>query len=346
VAVWEYWSKVDNRRYVFIEGMDRLLENEIVQLAGSRFYPFFPIGFNRVTGAVLPISDVQLSRSLQDEINMFRSYDREYKRAALPVVFVDPTALDPTAEELYKNRRPFAVIKIQHPDDIKKAFSESTTVPYNPNLTSSADAESQMAGIFGIPQVVAGQNSGEDLASAIALAKEGMETGVNRRRIQVNRVITDIFQYMAQISVKMFGEDTIRKRVGVGAVWPRLSTDELFTYLQIEVKGGYSGQPRSKDRVDLMSSFASICQQLQLPLNGVAVLRELLDAMGIRVDVKRFLAPVPLPGTIPQAPPPGPAQDPNAQGNRGAEGGAPLMVDRGAPSDLSQIPNNPLAGNA
>jgi hypothetical protein len=333
VAVWELWDRRRFRRYVFIDGMDKFLEEETPQAVGTRFYPFFMVLYNRVTGQVVPPSDVMLTRQLQDEVNTLRSHDREYRRAAFPVMFVPRGLFDPGAREAYRQRKPFSVIETNSAEEINSYMKESVVVPYDPKLCNPAEAKSEMQSMFGLPQAITGANSGEDLASALALAKEGMETGVARRRIQINRVITDIFRWMAEISLKVFSQDDMAQRCGPESVWPRLTSDELATTLQIEVKGGLTGQPRAKDRLDLWMNFAQIAQPLGLPVNGVEVLRQLLDAMGLRVDFTRFIGP-------PMAPP-GAAGTPPAM--PGGPGGAPLMVDpqRGAPDDLSQVPNHP-----
>lgn len=337
VAVWELWHKVHRRRYVFVVGMRRFLENEVPQAVGGRFFPFFPIYFNRVTGWTASLSDVQLVRNLQDEINMLRSHDREARRAAYPVLFVPRGLMDDAAREQYRNRYPFSVIEVNNADEVKKYLEESASISYNPQLYNTAPAESQMQGMFGIPQIATGAPGTEDLASSVALSKEALETGVARRRVQINRVITDILRYMAEISLRVLSENTIKQTCGPMAVWPRLTAEELFTQLRIEVKGGLSGQPRAKDRLDLWMNFATIAQSLALPVNGIEVMRQLLDAMGIRLDFGRFIAPVPmqLPGQGPS-----PAKPP---GGQGPDGGAPLMVspERGAPSSLDQIPNHP-----
>lgn len=333
VAVWELWNRRLFRRYVFIEGMQTFLEEETPQAVGRRFYPFFFIMYNRVTGQVVAPSDVMLTRHLQDEANMLRSHDREYRRAAFPVVFVPRGLFDKGSREQYRNRKPFDMIEANNAEEISQYIKESSVLTYDPRLCDPSQAKAEMHEMFGLPRAVSGGESGEDLASALALAKEGMETGVARRRIQLNRIVTDIFQWMEEISLKVFSQDDMVKRCGVDAVWPRLTADELLTTLKIEVKGGLSGQPRAKDRMDLWMNFATIAQGLGLMVNGPEVLRQLLDAMGIRVDFSRFIAPMGLP-MMPPA---------NAPAMPGGPGGAPPMVDpqRGAPDDLAKVPNHP-----
>lgn len=349
VAVWEIYHKPTARRYVFIPGMKRFLENEVFQACGKQFFPFFFLGFNRVTGQVEPISDVQLVRQLQDEINMLRTHDREARKSSYPVLFIPRGLLDEAAREMYRSRLPFSIIEVNDAGEVAKYFSESTTVPYDPKLYDSSRAESDMQAMFGIPQVMAGANSGESLASALALAKEGMETGVARRRIQVNRLITDVMEWITEIDLKVSPEEVMKETCGQEAVWPRMTTEELYTNIRIDIRGGLQGQPRAKERLELFTNLAGIIQSLGLPVNGIEILRELLDAVGIRTDLSRFIMPVPVSGTgmMPGGPNlGGPAPGgPPLQAPRGAtpEGGAPTMAgtSRGAPSSMSQVPNHP-----
>jgi hypothetical protein len=337
IMVWEAYHRPTFRRYVFIPGMDRFLENEQVQNAGSRFFPYFMVYYNRATGYMLPISDVALTRHLQDEINQLRSHGREARRASYPVLFVPKGWLDAKALNLYRNRVPFSVIEVENAEAAKEAMKESVTVTYNAALFDTSQAEAQMQAMFGIPQIVVGGAGQEDLASAVALSKEAMETGVARRRIQMNRVITDIFLYMAEVSLKVFSSTIMKMRYGPAAEWPKLSPEQLYTQLHIEVKGGMSGQPRAKDRMDLWMNFAQILRTLNLPANGIEILKQLLDAMGIRIDVSRFIMPT---AAVPMAPNPS-AEEPSR--GQGPDGGAPHMVDpaRGAPSSIEEVPNHP-----
>ncbi len=352
IAVWEVWHKKLFRRYVFVEGVQKLLENEVPQAIGQRFYPFFPLYYNRVTGRVMPISDVKLTRNLQDEINMLRTHDREARRASYPVLFVPKGLMEADAIARYRNRMPFSVIEVARPDEIKKYLEESTTVPYNPVLYSIDSPSNQLQQMFGIPMVITGGGSGEDLASALALSKEGMDTGVGQRKVRVNKLITDILNWIEEVSLKVYPESYMKKTCGEQALWPKMTVEELYTNLRIEVKGGLSGQPHAKERLDLWTNFASIAQTLGIPVNGIEVLRELLDAIGLRVDFTKFIMPMPIPGTVqagggdPAAGGVGPGPGgPGAQPSKGAgpDGGAPLMVDpqRGPPTSLEQVPNHP-----
>lgn len=345
-AVWEVWHKPTWHRYVFLEGSGTMLEKEVVQATGTRFFPFFYLGFNRVTGAVQAISDVELARGLQDEVNMLRTHDREARRAGYPILFIPKGLMSAGDKSKYRSRDPFSVIEVDRPEELQKYLQESTTVPYNPGLYNTGAAESQLQQVFGLPLTVTGAASNEDLASALALAKEGMETGVARRRIQVNRAITDIFMYMLEISLRVFGEPFMKEQYGAEAVWPQFTAEQIATHLRVEVKGGLTGQPRSAERLEFMQQFATIAQTLGMPVNPIPVMRDLVDAMGLRVDFTKYLPPAFLMAIMQQmgmgVPPQG-TPAPAPKGESGGEG-APPMTDpqRGAPSSLAQVPNNAL----
>lgn len=348
ISVWEMWHRLSGRRYVWAQGMKTFLANDVPQAVGHRWYPFFFIYFNRVTGQVLPLSDVKLLRPLQDEVNTLRSHDREARRAAYPSILIGKGLMTPEEKESYRNRYPFSVIEVERAGEIASAFHETAKVDYNPQLFSTGLnlAMTDMQLMAGIPLAAAGAPSGVT-ATESAIASRGFETGTNRRRISVAQTFTDILWYMLEVSLRIFPEEYVKSICGSMAVWPAVTTEELYNRLNVEVKGGLSGKPDAAKQLDLWKNFAAIAQALMLPVNGVAVLRELLDTMDIRVPVQNFLM---IPGMMPGMPMPGaPVGGPpgmpgapslNVPGGQGPQGGAPNMADRG-PIGPENIPNGP-----
>jgi hypothetical protein len=360
LAVWEVWHKQNGRRYVFMNGIKKFLINEAPQAVGRRWYPFFFYYKNRVSGQILPLSDVALQRNLQDEYNMFRSWDREYRRAALPSVFVAKGAMSAESIELYRRRVPFAVIEFENPDAIAKYFKESTTIPYNPALTNTGPAERDLQMAAGIPAASAGVTESGITATQSSIANGGLTQSSNSLKAKANKLVTDIYQYWAEIGIKVFDEEHIKKLCGVEASWPKLTVEEMYTHISIQVRGGISEKPGVQAQMAMWQGFASTFQTLasaqQVPmmvqgmpvqLNAVEVLREMFSAMGIRKDFRRFLMLPQLPtgpmGGTPPAPgsPMPPAQQEAEAAAGGQAGGAPPMSSRPPPTDPSQIPNSP-----
>lgn len=334
IAVWEVYYRPTMHRYVFVEGQDRFLLKEVFQACGKQFFPFFLVGFNRVTGQFLPLSDVLLAKRLQDEINQKATWQRDAIAASFPRRIVSAGLLDEKAKQALAESGPFDVIETTRADEIVNAFKETIATPYDPRAFDASRAQGDMAAMFNLPRVVTGDTQGQDIASALALAKEGMETGVARRRIIINRVLTDIFQWMLEVSLKVFSEDVIKKVCGDRAVWPVMTTEQVYTSVSIGVAGGLQGRPRLKDHLDFLMAMPDIAAKLGVALNGPELLREMIETSGVRMNLDRFM-PAQTAIGIPQA---GPNAGPPSTSN---PGGAPPMVERGAPSDLSQIPNHP-----
>ena len=358
LAVWEVWHKQNGRRYVFMNGVKKFLINEAPQAVGRRWYPFFFYYKNRVSGQILPLSDVALQRNLQDEYNMFRSWDREYRRAALPSVFVAKNSMSSESIELYRRRTPFAVIEFENPDEISKYFKESTTIPYNPALTNTGPAERDLQMAAGIPAASAGVTESGVTATQSSIANGGLTQSTNSLKAKANKLVTDIYQYWAEIGIKVFDEEHIQKLCGVEAAWPKLTVEEMYTMISIQIRGGISEKPGVQAQMQMWQGFAAtfsslataqqvpmIVQGMPVTLNAVEILREMFSAMGIRKDFRRFLMLPQLPAGPMAGTPPAPGMPPAQQEQEaaagGQEGGAPPMSSRPPPTDPSQIPNSP-----
>jgi len=355
MAVWELWDRRSSRRYVWVHGMKKFVANDVPQAVGRQWYPFFFIWFNRVTGQVLPLSDVKLLRPLQDEINMLRSHDREARRAAYPILFIPKNTMTEAEKDLYRNRYPFSVIELERADEIAKYIHETQPIPYNGGMFQQGlgMAMMDMQLVAGIPMAAQGATGTGDTATQDAIAAKSAETGTNRRRIQAARCLTDILWYMLEVSLKTFPSEYVAQVCGPQSIWPSMTSEELYTKLSIEVKGGLNGKPDAAKQLDLYKNFAMIAQSMMLPIGpagGVEILRALLDVMDIRKPVEKFLGMPPqmvmgmqqggppgMPQQTPGAPPPAPNE------GAGPMGGAPTMENRDiATRGAAAVPNSPM----
>jgi hypothetical protein len=353
VAVWEMWDRRSSRRYVWVHGMKKFLANDVPQACGRQWYPFFFLWFNRVTGQVLPLSDTKLMRPLQDEINMLRSHDREARRSAYPVLFIPKNAMTEAEKDLYRNRFPFSVIELERHEEINKALHETQPIPYNAGMFQQGlgMAMMDMQLMAGIPMAAQGATGTGDTATQDAIAAKSAETGINRRRIQAARCLTDILWYMLEVSLKVFPAEYVAQVCGPQTVWPSLTTEELYTKLSIEVKGGLNGKPDAAKQLELYKNFGMIASSLMLPigpLGAIEILRNLMDAMDIRKPVEKMILGAQMMGPAAAPPGGGPGQSPGSPPeapNKGAgpSGGAPDMTKRDVATDgAAAVPNSPM----
>ena len=354
MAVWEVYHRDDGRRYVFVEGMNKLLVNEVFQTTGRQWFPFFFYWKHRVTGNALPISDVTLSRNLQDASNNYRSWLAELVRASLPSILVPTGTFDKATMELWKNRRPIGIVEFDKNkiDDIAKAFKETAAVHPDLNglLAAMAQTNQAIQMVSGVPTSTQGVITGAT-ATESAMANSGLTHQVDTGTVMINRVISEMFQYMLEIAIKVFPESHMKLLCGDAAVWPKLGVEEIYSTIYVTVRGGIRGKPDKEKLIPLYTQLGDIIQKLGLPINGIEILRDLLESLDVRRDFRRYIAlpqaPLPLgsPGyqtPVGQAPaaavPPG---TPTGSDGRPNTGGAPPMEERPTPSDPSQIPNHP-----
>lgn len=360
-AVWELWHRRHCRVYVWVSGMNKFAKNYVPESTWDEFFPFFPLYFHRVTGQALPLSDTKLQRNLQDEYNMLRSHDREARRSSYPVLFIPKGLLSPGEIAKYENRLPFSVIEAERAMEVKDAFQESSALPYNPMHFNPSNVQRDMQIMAGVPLQAAGvsDGGGTELATEMAIANERLNQANDRRTVIVNRVLTDIFRFIIQTGVRVFPENYVKAMLGPAAFWPDLDANSVLTNIKVDVKAGTTGAPNKQKELQLWTQFAGIAQQLMLPVNGVAVLKEILAAMGLKVDLSKFILPMlpgaPMPGAPAgqeqngppagpgpngsQGPPPPSKMNPGTPGT-GPKGGAPPMSMRPSPRP-SQIPNRP-----
>lgn len=339
-AVWTVEHRVHGRRYVFVDGLDKFLANEVMQAVGANPFSLFPVYFNRVTGSAMPISDVQLQRDLQDEYNMLRTHDRSGRRASYPWVAMSAGAADKEDIAAIEGRTPFQAVLLKKADDVNKYIKEFNGAPYNPNLYDTSKVVADMQMVASIPLTGMGVQGEGKVATDLTLANQGMQKATSRRQEMMNRTLTDILEWMAQVAIKVFPEENIKAQCGMNAVWLAMSAEQLSMNFQINVKGGVSGPPDFASKMQFFTAFPDILMKLMsVPgMNIPAVMGKLMELGGITEDIRAYWQPPMMPPMgAPNAPAPG-GGSPESQGNRGQEGGAPPMQ---TPPSVENINNNP-----
>jgi hypothetical protein len=344
-AVWEMWHKGNGRVYVWAEGMQRFLMNYAPTIVGRRWYPFYLLGFNRVTGRILPLSDTTLTRQLQDELNRRRTLESEAQSAAFPRIFVKRGALQPGEKEQIENSQPYQVLEITAVEDIQKAFTETKPLPFNPELYKRDETRMELEMMSGISKNAAGSAEG-DLATSAAIANEQMGVQTDYRRSLVEELIFDIMYDFAYMANQFFPEENIKKLCGENAYWPMLEREQFLRYLKLDVRAGSTGRPDAEKNLGTMEKFANIATALGLPLDPEAILEDMMYELG-KNDWKRYLlTPEKMAMRAAMGVPPAGAQAAGAPGPTAPRGnaaqssptpgeGSPTMAEAGPPSPES-----------
>ncbi len=351
-AVWELWDRDLFRRYVWVQGCDEFLIDEAPKVTWRRFFPFAMIAFNRVTGKVIPLSDVRLQMPHQDEINQKRTHEREAQKAAYPRYIVPKGTLKNDEKAKIEEAVPYAVIELDRADDVNKYLKElATSFKFDPKLYDTSKAEREMEYVAGISQAAAGQTGGSTTATEAAIADQSMGVQSDYRKTVVEDFIGLVYTMMADMAIVAFPEANVKELVGPGAVWPALDRENLWRSMQIEIVPGSSGAPDHQKEFTFWSNFSGLVTSLGQTPNGIYILQQCIRALGAPIDLsKAIIDPmlvmqaqakgIPIPG----APPPGgPGPSSGGANNAPQPGpGAPPMGERPVPTP-QQIPNGPAA---
>jgi hypothetical protein len=101
VEGWDLWSIKDERLITIVDSHDKFLRNEKAWPLDFDGYPFETLYFNENPDELMPISDVDIYLSAQDELNRFRSLQLSHaKRVSQRKYVVQGSAFEP--EELDK----------------------------------------------------------------------------------------------------------------------------------------------------------------------------------------------------------------------------------------------------
>lgn len=345
-AVWELWNKNTGLVYTWVEGMNRFLRKEKPTVVGRRWYTFYFLPFNRVTGRALPLSDTVLTRPLQEELNRRRTFEAQAQAAAFPRIFIRKGSMTEAEKAVAESSHPYQVIELESPEDVARAFAETKPLPFNPELYSRVDTRMELEMMSGISRNAAGTGSG-DLATTAAIANEQMGVQVDYRRSLLEELIYDIMYDMVYMANQFMPEENIKALCGDGAYWPYLGREQFLRRLDLDVRSGSTGRPDVEKNLKVYEVLANMAPQLGLPLDSYALLEDIMYDMG-KNDWKKYLmtpqkllqrqmAGMPL--GMPQSAGPGPtAPRGNAAQPEPTPGdGRPTMAESGPPSP-EQVP--------
>lgn len=353
LAVWEYWDRVQGRVYRWVQGCDFFLDNFVPVALSSRFFPFFPLIFNRVTGKLTGPSDTDLQRPLQDESNRMRTWQREAQKSAHPRWMVTKGLLRPSEKQRFEQALPYSLTEAERADELAKNIFPIIPPDYNPALYDRSPTVMEMQQMAGIPAAALGAGNVGMTATSDAITNQSMSKQTRERRRAVKALYAAVYEAMIEINAQILPEANVFQIAGVGGVWPEINRQQILTFFVVEAQAVLDDDEERAKQLSAWVNLATIAKQMGLPLDPIPVTKELLELMGIRDNIGRFLSVPALmqsmgvpavagaaPAGGPPGSPPGLEAEPTAQGAQGAAGGSP-GGGMTAPPAPESIPNSP-----
>lgn len=350
-VVWEIWSRKDGIIYHLCDGYPEFLREPVApEVYTDRFWPWFPITFNDCDHEqeVYPPSDVELIRDMQMEFNRSRQGLREHRRAARPKTVVAAGMVDEEDLDKLTNHPDNAIIELnglnpgQKVDDLLQPFRGP---PIDPNLYEVEGIYSDILRSTGVQEAnLGGTNRSTATQSQIAEASRNTAMGSNID--DIDDMLTQIARTGSQILLQEVTEDSVKRVVGEGAVWPTLSKQQIVDEIWLEIEAGSTGRPNQAQEVANFERLAPILMQIP-GINPEFLAREALRRLDDRLDLslafQSMLPSVMALNGMAKSGGMGMGNNPAAQGGEGAaneERGRPPGAQR-APDQVQQMTGAP-----
>jgi hypothetical protein len=348
MAVWEHWDRHSGMVYRWVQGSGRFLDKFQPTGTPRRFFPFFPLVFNRTTGSLLAPSDSELLKPLQEEMNMLRTHDREARRSSYPRYMVTKGLLSKRAKAQMRQAVPYSVIEVEKASEIAANIHDLIPAPYDPRVYDGGRARQDYEVIAGLSSASLGATGGAELATEAAISHQQLGVQSDRRQKQVLDLYRSVYEAMAQINAQRLSEENAKALAGPGATMLSGAVDRasVLNNFAIEIESVPSDDAEKQRQLKLWLDATTVIGNLALPLNRIEIAKELARLMGFRtnlsrlIDLNMLLAP-------PPAPAPGgsqagaPAGRPDQQGDRGGEGGRPPQDESPGAPEPESVPNRP-----
>ncbi len=342
VVVWDYWIKATRRHVVFIEGLDRLLVDEVPEVTTPWFYPWTTVSFNDLDNAMLPPSEVRFLRKICDAINQRLTDGQESLWASMKRYLVKKGAFEDGELDKLRGSVPHDVIEVRSPEEIKAAWMEIASDDWNGEKYKLDDLFRLLELVMGMSLAQLGVVDMANTATEASIAESRSQQQSARHGMIMASAMQECFHATLTYSITCLGQRAAKLLLGKAAYWPMPPTRmDLLRGLRVKVEAaGNRLAARTRASDDLQKAIGSLNAILDTKAKALAVGFELdiaplvsaaMRASDIDAGMRDLFQPKPLPEPMPQAMP----GQPGAPGSKpGLPGPVPNPSQSQAPGAL------------
>jgi len=239
------------------------------------------------------MSDVELVRHPQLEINRARQGLREHRRANRPKTITGEDTLDEDDEAKLMNHPANAVISLrglqpgQKVEDLLQAYKGP---PIDSALYDVGPAYEDVLRVVGSQEANLGGTSG-NTATETAIAENSRTSALSSAIDDLDDTLSDLAQAAGQMLLAEMPAVEVQRTVGPGAVWPDLTADNIAAEVFMQIEAGSTGRPNRAARIGEFERIAPVL--LQVPGVKPDKLAEYaMSLMADNLEVSDFLDPM------------------------------------------------------
>jgi hypothetical protein len=330
-CVWEVYHRKDGTIYTLVDGYpDFLVEPHPPEAWTDHFWPWYPIVFNEGYHAkrLFPLSDIDLVRDMQMELNRARQGLREQRHANRPAMVTAAGALEQEDKDKIATRPANALLELnglapgQKVDDLLQSLKMPEI---QAQLYDTAGAMEDLMRVVGDQSSDLGPTAGAT-ATEVSTAEASQHTARSSVMDDLDDMLSSLARNGGQILMLNVSQQIVQDVVGPGAVWPQLDNQVVAKNVYLQVVAGSSGRPNKQQEVMNLVQVVPLLQRIP-GISPEWLAREILKRMDDRIDLTdAFVEGQPSMEAMNRAP--GMGGPPGAPGG----GGAPDAGGPNAPS--------------
>ncbi len=305
VKVYEAWDRSTLHVYTWLQGdNDWAREPWAPSTQGEGWYPYFDLAFHRVDGHVMPLSLVQLLRTLQDEHNDTRTQQAEHREVSIPT-WVAATTTDRNTLRRHKDRVLGEVVLVDARGvPINQVIQRQEPPAYNPALYDTSPIRVDIEMLSGLSDAQRGSIHRAKTLGEAKILEQGVASRTDELRDTIEDTIEEMAKYAAEVLVLELTPQQAARLAGPMALmsWPAADKAELFAQVNVDVRAGTSGKPDQAQEQETWATLLPIIEKLQEQIVGLFI--QGIDPMHkvelLRQTVRRFDETIEVESLLPQ----------------------------------------------
>lgn len=336
ILVLEAWSKMDNRIFTFVHGINHKFARKpyTPERVGERWYPYFVLPFQSVDGAFVAQSMADVLERLQEEHNETRDKFAQVRRKIRPhlIASADVKEKDITVK-VHPEVGEIVMIDTGGAP-LKDIVQEGVQLNIDPAVYDTGPIRNDWEMVSGLQDAARSIVVQPKTATEASISDQSLAARVAEFRDQIEDWLTEIAQYSSEVCLLSMTPAMVETIMGapqqaqpqvvqtpMGALpvgglavpkktyeWPEQRTPEtVFNLINMRIRAGSTAAPNKLQAQEtwtrampLIREMIGVIRQIDAAGGDSEPERELLRETAARfdetIDVDRFLPPKPLAG--------------------------------------------------
>jgi hypothetical protein len=130
-----------------------------------------------------------------------------------------------------------------------------------------------------------------DTATQSQIAEASRTTTADSNIDDLDDLLTHLAKFGGQLLLRNVTEDTVKRVVGPGAVWPQLTLQQIAEEIWLEVEAGSSGQPNQAAQVANAQKIYPLLMQIP-GISPEFLARDLINRLDDKIDLTQAFKPM------------------------------------------------------